>query len=385
MLGLSLLAVLATAEPTITLDRVIAQRRAGPAELRAEVELGDAHRAVHEAASRQREAPVLGLEVGPRRSADLTDADVAVDLEVALLRRGGERQQLLDALSAAASAVRAAARAATSRVVRDAYVDAWAAAERVRLRERDAALVERWLALARQRVEAGADPPFEAEIVAAQLQGARLGLAQARAEALGSWEALRAWAPLPEAPATLAEPPAPASSSPAPVVAKATAGFAAVHARAQLEASLLRLGAARDRSRWSLSSSLGREGDEDVAHVGLALRLPRAGEEQAIAVAIDAEVRAVEREAEVETSGLAARAAAAAALLQELAAPSQGPDFEAILRALEARLAEGKDRPIEALPLRREILIQLEAALDRRIAVYRAAAVLAELTTEVTP
>ncbi len=385
MLALSLLAVLATADPAITLDTVLAQRRAGPAELRAEAELAEARRAVVEAASRQREAPVVAFEAGPRRTAGSTAADVAVDLELALLRRGGERSELVDALSAAEGAVRSAARAATVRTVRDAYVEAWAAGERVLLRERDAAIVERWLALARRRVEAGADPPFEAEIVAAQLQGARLALAQARAEALGSWGALRAWATLPEAPAALAEPSTPASPSPAPVDAGTTAAVAAVRARARLAASLLRLGSARDRSRWRLSSSLAREGDEDVAHLGFALRLPRHGEEQAILGATDAEVRAVDREADLETTAIAARAAAAAALLRELAAAPQAPDLEAIIAALDARLAEGKDRPVEALPLRREVLIQLEEALDRRVAAHRAAAALAELTTEVTP
>jgi hypothetical protein len=385
MLALSLLAVLATADPTITLEGVLAQRRAGPAELRAEAELGEARRAVAEVAARQREAPVVAFEAGPRRTAGSTAADVAVDLELALLRRGGERGELVDALATAEGAVRSAARATTVRTVRDAYVDAWAAAERVRLRERDAALVERWLALARRRVEAGADPPFEAEIVAAQLQGARLALAQARTAALGSWEALRAWATLPEALAALAEPSTPASLGPAALDAGAMAGVVAVRARARLAAGLLRLGAARGLSRWSLSSSLAREGDEDVAHLGFSLRWPRQGEEQAIRSATEAEVRAVEREAEVETTAIAARAAAARALLRELDSAPGGPDLEAILAALEARLAEGKDRPVEALPLRREVLVQLEEALDRRIALHRAAAVLAELTTEVAP
>jgi hypothetical protein len=384
MLALSLVAALTAVEASITLDSVLAQRRAGPAELRAETEIAAARRAAVEASARQREAPVLGVEGGPRRLDGSTEADLAVDLEIALLRRGGERQELGEALAAAESAVRSAARAATSRLVFQTYVDAWAAAERVQLRQRDATLVGRWLALARRRVEAGADPPFEAEIVAAQLQSAELALAQARAEALATWQALSAWAPLPATTGALAEPVAPASRPPA-VEPGPGAAIASVRTRARLEATLLRLGAARDRSRWSLLSSVGREGDEDVTHVGFALRLPRRGEREAIVSATETAVRAIEREAEIETAALAGRAAAAAALLRELADPPEAPDFDAILAALEARLAEGKDRPIAALALRREILSQLEEALARRVATHRAAAELTELTTEVTP
>jgi hypothetical protein len=384
MLALSLVAAFTAAEASITLDSVLAQRRAGPAELRAETELAAARRAAVEASARQRESAVLGLEGGPRQLNGSTEADLAVDLEIALLRRGEERQELGEALAAAESAVRSAARAATNRLVFETYVDAWAAAERVELRQRDATLVARWLALARRRVEAGADPPFEAEIVASQLQGAQLALAQARAEALATWQALSAWAPLPGSAGTLAEPVAPALPSVA-IEPGLGAAIAAVRARARLEATLLRLGAARDRSRWSLLSSVGREGDEEVTHVGFALRLPRPGEREAIVTATETAVRAIEREAEIETAMLAGRATAAAALLRELAGPPEAPDFDAILAALEARLAEGKDRPIAALALRREILTQLEEALARRVAAHRAGAELTELTTEVTP
>src|SRR5687767_13873736 len=97
----SVVAPSATTESAVTLEAILAQRVRGPAELRAEAEIAAARRTLAEVGARQREAPTLAVEAGPRRSDGSVDADLAVDFEVALLRRGDERQALVAALAAA--------------------------------------------------------------------------------------------------------------------------------------------------------------------------------------------------------------------------------------------------------------------------------------------
>jgi hypothetical protein len=389
MFAVSLLVALVAADGPITLESVLAHVRSGPAELRAEVDLAQARRAVAEAALRLREAPIVGVEAGPRWDERSTTVDLSLGVELALLRRGDQRDELERALAASERALRRAALAATRRIVHDAYIDAWAAAERVRLRGRDRDLVERWLDLARRRVEAGAEAAFEADIVKAQLEDSRRALAQARADAVGSWHRLEAWAALTASPNALTEPPR-FLAYPRPAAAPEDgAASEAIRARTRLLVSLAGLGAARDRSRFSVLSSVEREGEENAAHVGFALRWPRRGEHSAIAATVVAEVAALEREAELEMADLRVRWLEASTLLEELGDPAtigeSAAGLETALVALDVRLAEGKDRPVEALAARREILSLLEDALERRVAAHHAAAELIELTTEVMP
>lgn len=85
----------------------------------------------------------------------------------------------------------------------------------------------------------------------------------------------------------------------------------AITSQAVLERALAALAAARARSRWSVLGSLGREGEEEVARVGFGLRLPLAGQGAARDAALAAEVAAKERRAELELARLDARLAGA--------------------------------------------------------------------------
>jgi hypothetical protein len=155
--------------------------------------------------------------------------------------------------------------------------------------------------------------------------------------------------------------------------------------------ALVRLGTAREVSRWSLRSSVAREGDEDVARVGVAWRVPRGrGETEAIDRDTETRIAAIERAAALEIAALAARWDEARTLLDATATAADGaasPSGDvsaAALAALEARWTEGKSRGAEILPLLHQILTAREAAIARAAERARAAITLASLTETAT-
>jgi len=404
-----LAAAAAVAAPALSFDDVAASARPGAAELRAAAELSAVESLLAATRGRLREAPTLGLAAGPRRADGDETIDYGAELELAPLA-GRDDRDALAALAAEARRVLPAAALAESLLdLRLAYADAWAAERREALRREDFETVERWRAVAEARARAGADPPYEADLVTLEAGQARFAWIVARSERTAAWGALRALAELPAEPAPLADPPWAASpdeaaSPPAgdrrpgdegaapglgaePPLGSALRRAAAV--RAALGAGAAALDAAVERSRWTLRSGLEREGEERAARLGVGLRIPRPGETAAARAAVAAEAAAGRREAEVAAGRLAARFAAARALWDGLAAapaePALEPALAAPLVAVERRLAEGASRATEALAVRRQILAAREAALERRAARARAAAELLALTTEVTP
>ena len=125
---------------------------------------------------------------------------------------------------------------------------------------------------------------------------------------------------------------------------------------------------ARGQSRWSLRSELAREGDEEVGRIGFGYRFPRSGERSAAAASIEARLAAIARAAEIDRSALASRFAAARAIVE---GAGTDPATESVSKsrvALQALVSEGKARPSEVLPLRRQLLAAEAAEVERRAA-----------------
>lgn len=371
----------------LTLDRALAAARPGPAELAAQAELARARHLAAVSSGGLADGWSLAISGGPRRADDVSRTDLAAEVEVPLLAGGGARAELLLHLARVEELLPRAARAETREALAMSYAEAWAAQEIESLRAEALAASDAWLAQARSRVEAGAEAPFEADLVAIERQRAATALRAARAARLVAWGALAAAAALPEKPVPLMAPPVSASPD-AGSARRQLASALALHAidtRAALARSALDLQRTRDESRWSLRSTLAREGEEEIAHVGVAYRIPRANERELAQRAAEAERDAVTRDAELARAGLFSRLESA---LVEAGGEPADLAVEAIIRtrhALTARLLEGKSRPSEVLPLRLQLLAAEEAAIERHVALARAAATLERLLTEVQP
>ena len=138
-------------------------------------------------------------------------------------------------------------------------------------------------------------------------------------------------------------------------------------------------------SRWSLRGSYAREGLERITKVGFAYRFPRPGEGQAIRREAEANLQATTRELEVALLELDARFQSAVTRLQSAAAPTPFTAFDTALKAVSLRLSEGKERPSEALPIRRQLLEAQVASLRRLTAAHLLSAELQALTEGVNP
>jgi len=151
----------------------------------------------------------------------------------------------------------------------------------------------------------------------------------------------------------------------------------------ELEEGALGLREAQSPNRWSLRGSHSQEGDEKVTRFGLAVRLPRPGEQAAIQRATEAQVRAIRGAAREALAELDARGQGAALRLQKSGAVPIIPDFTQAIAAVGLRLQEGRERPSEALPIRRQLLEAQMASLRRIHAQHQLAAELQALLPEV--
>jgi hypothetical protein len=387
------------AAPALSFDLVARQAPAGEPELAAAAELAAAESLLAGTGGRLREPVTLGLAAGPRRAENGDGTyDLTAELELPLLAGGAARDQLAAAVAEARRVLPAAARAETLLDLRLAWADAWLAEHLEALRRDDLDTVERWLGGVRERVAAGADPPYEADLVALEAEAARFALLEAAAGRRAAWGALAALAALaatPGEPVPLADPDWRPEAGALDDRAGTPAGalLRAAVLRAALDAAADGLTLDRERSRWDLRTSVEREGKERSAHLGVALGLPRPGEVAAARAARTARADAGRRRAEIAAGRLAARFDAARALWRGLeeapgreAAETPGePGWRRPLAAIERRLAEGASRPTEALLVRRQLLAAREAALRRHAVRARAAAELIALTEEVTP
>lgn len=375
--------VLAAQAPPLTFDDILQRARTSPEQLRTEALLAGRERQLRESGGFLREGPTVGISAGPRTSpfADRS-TDRSVDVDLPLFLAPGVRRGLEAALGKADPILREAARIEARFRLRQAYLDAWLAGRVLALREADLGTVQAWLKAARARLEAGADPAFQVSLVEGEALKAQLDLDEARRSRYQAWSSLRVIAAVQDDPVPLAEP----GAAVLPPVESQQARYEAspirraLQARLELEEGSLRQQEALATSRWSLRGSSSREGEDRITRLGFAYRFPRPAETQAICRETEASLAATRRELEAARADLDGRFQTALARLQANVAPQPFQAFDTALRAVGLRLSEGKERPSEALPIRRQLLEAQIASLRRLHAAHLLAAELHALT-----
>ncbi|NWJ41365.1 MAG: TolC family protein [Geothrix sp.] len=374
--------------PPLSYDDILTRARTSPGQDRIEALLAERHRALGGTRGFLREGPSLGLSAGPRtRTAGPSTTDQSVDLDLPLFLSPGIRRRLEASLGQADPALRGASRIEARFHLRQAYLEAWLAERLLHLREADLATVRTWLKAAQARLEAGADAGFQVSLVEGEALRAEADLDEARRQRLNAWVGLRTAAEVPGTPVPLMDPGDPLTLSTDGLQARFEASTLrkAIQSRLDLEEQALRHQEALATSRWSLRGSYAREGEERIGKVGLAYRFSRPGESQALRRETEATLQATRRELEVALLELDARFQSALTRLQVAppALPFKG--FDLSLHAISLRLSEGRERPSEALPIRR-LLLEAQAASYRRLqAAHLLSAELQALTAEVNP
>lgn len=360
----------------LTFADALSRRRPHREELELERFLAEAQRAAAGGGTRSAEGPTTSVAAGPRDAPEGREADIALEVELPLLAARGERQALAQVLPEDAAAMLASARALADAELADAFVAAWLAQAVAALRAEDVAAVETWLAAATRRAEAGADPPFEPTLVAGERDRALVEQIEARREVELAWGELQALSDVPPRPAAIDLAGLPgterAAGTPAPVAA--TNVRAGIEARRRVSVALARASAASASSRWGVAGVVAREGDERLAHVGVAYRLPLRGERSAIAAEQAAAEAQASRDGELRLTEIEARLAAATSTLASATPMLDAAELDRAQSALVVRVEEGKERPSEVLPLRRQLLEARVAALRARAARLAAAA-----------
>lgn len=383
-----LLAVPAVAQAPLTFQVIQSKARPAPEQWQAEALLAAHRLQSQEGQAFLREGPTLALLAGPRRTpGSSTGTDKSFEVDLPLFLSPGRRSALQSGLGKAHPLIVEAARREGLFRLKRAYLDAWMASRIVLLREADLGTVDRWLEAARLRVEAGADPAFQVSLVEGELLKAHQELDEAKAQESHSWSALAALADLPAAPVPLADP--------GPVPLHATVELErrsqegpirkALLAQADLETQSLRLKEALALSRWSVRGNFAQEGDDKVTRLGVAMRVPRPGESASIRRNTEAQVQAIQGEARLALADLDARTAGAIQRVKRSFPTPVIPDFAGALEAIGLRLREGRERPSEALPIRRQLLESQMASLRHIHSQHLLAAELQTLLSEVNP
>ena len=354
----------------LTFSDAVAQRRPHPEEIELERLLAEGQRAAAGGRALGAEGPTASVEAGPRDVPEGREADLAVGIELPLLAARSERQALAEMLPDAAGSMRAGARAVADAELADAFIAAWLAQAIAELRQQDLAAVDSWLGAARRRAEAGADPPYEPTLVAGERDRAIVELIEARREVELAWGELKALSDVPLRPEPLDLAGVPGVARPEATSSPAAAANvrAGIESRRRLAVALARALAASSSSRWGLAGTVAREGDERLAHLGVAYRLPLRGERSAIAAEQTAAEAQALRDSELRLTALDARVAAAEATLASAGPMLDSADLDRAQAALAVRVEEGKERPSEVLPLRRQLLEARVAALRARAA-----------------
>jgi cobalt-zinc-cadmium efflux system outer membrane protein len=383
-----LIALQAAAQPPLAYAQIRSLARPAQDQARAELRLAQGRLRLQETRGALREAPTLYVTAGPRRTPGAAaGTDRSVELDAPLFLAPGARSALETALGSANPLLCEAARREDDLRLRTAYLDAWFAARALSLREADLATVERWLQAARARFEAGADPAFQVTLVEGERLKALQELDAAGARQARAWGALAALAEVPAAPVPLADPAPTPPLSPEDLPRRLAASplRQALLAQAALEERTLRLQEAVALSRWSLRGGFSREGQDSIARLGIAVRLPRPGEAGAIRRETGARMDSLRLETAQALADLEARVLSATARLQRAGPEAPGPDFPRAIEAVGLRLLEGRERPSEALPIRRQLLEAGLASLERAHARQTLVAELQALLPEVTP
>lgn len=369
--------------PPLTYDQLLQRAKPSPAQLELDTLLAEHRRDLSGTAGFLREGPTVGASAGPRRTDAGRSSDQGVEVDLPLFLDRSARRAFSGALGSAEPLLRAAVGVDARLALRRAYLDAWLEQQAHALQEEDVATVRGWLKAAQARLEAGADPAYQVSLVEGELMRAQLALAETQAREAAAWGALRLLADLPATPAPLSTPDSAELPAPEGLEARFRAGTLAraLPGRLELEQRALAHRAAADQSRWSLRGGFAKEGDEArIAKLGLAYRFRRPGEAQAAARSLEAARAQVRRTLEQAEGELEARFRTA--LVQQEASraiPAMG-DPKGALDAITLRLEAGRERPSEALPIRRQLLEVRQADLRRRHAQALLAAELEALT-----
>lgn len=374
--------------PPLTYDDLRAKARTSPEQYRTEALLAANRRALSGTRGFLREGPSLSVAAGPRTNPVApTSTDQTMELDLPLFLSRGTRRRLEEALGKADPVLREAARIEARFQLRKAYLDAWLAARALRVREADLETVQAWQAAARARVAAGADPAFQASLVEGEILRAQLDLDEARKEQALAWSRLRILADVPEGPVPLADPDGPRMPTLEGLEPRfeRSALRVALQDRLELETRALRQQEALSTSRWSLRGSYGKENEDRITKVGVAYRFTRPGEGQAIRQEAEANVQVARREIGIALADLEARFQAAMARARNQAPLRPFTEFDRAIRAIGLRLSEGKERPSEALPIRRQLLEAQISSLRRIENAHLLTAELQALTDGVNP
>jgi outer membrane protein TolC len=383
--GLALCVQALATPPPLTFDDLRALAKPDPHLVRAEADLAARSRLLAATGGVLREGPTVVAEAGRRSSPFQASTDKVAQVEAPLLLAPGLRKEAVLNLEKSGASTLALARAEGRLRLRSAYLEAWEGQAQLRLRQDQLGLLRSWREVARARVESGSDPAYQGDLVQGELlrQQTELGMAQRRAAE--SWAALRNLAELPPDPRELADPGPAALPDPAHLSAAFQAGLLrrALQEQQRLDRSSFELQQALRGSRLSLRGSYSAEGDERVTRFGIALRLPRSGELQALGRERETGKAALRVEAEATERNLVSRFQVALERLKSFGEESGPTDFAASLAAVDLRLKEGKERPSDALALRRQLLEARFSALQRRREAHALAAEIEHLCTGV--
>lgn len=373
----------AQASAPLSYDVILQRARTNPEQLRTEALLAGRERQLRSSSGLLREGPSIGFSAGPRTSSlTPTTTDQTLELDLPLFLSMSTQRRLEAALSKADPALRESARIEARFRLRQAYLDAWLTERLLELREADLGTVQTWLKAAKARLEAGADPAFQVSLVEGETLKAQLDLDEARRSRLQAWANLRTVSAVPPAPVPLADPGDPIllSAQDLPARFERSSLRRAIEARLELEEQTLRQQEALSTSRWSLRGSTSREGEERITKLGFAYRFPRPSETRAIHREAEANLSATKQELEVARVELDARFQSALTRFQSTSSPIPFTAFGTALKAVGMRLSEGKERPSEALPIRRQLLEAQIASLRRLQAAHLLTAELQALT-----
>jgi outer membrane protein TolC len=353
--------------PPLTYEALLSRATSDPTQLRLEADLAARQRQLAATGGLLREAPTLTAEAGRRSGPGTSSTDKVAQVDAPLLLAPTLRAGARDSLDRAEGSLLALARAEARHRLRLAYLDAWLAEAQLRLRSSQLDLTETWVKVAQARVESGSDPAYQADLVRGDLLRLRSDLGEAQRRAAEAWGALRALTDLPAEPLPLADPGAPALPGPEGLSEAFQRSLMrrALADRTAADRTAFDLQQALKGSRWSLRGSHASEGDERITRLGVAFRLPRPGELSAQKREASAGRGALAREGEAAAYQLESRFQTALTRLRTFGDVLPPRRFDAALLAVDLRLREGKERPSDALLLRRQLLEADSASLQR--------------------
>lgn len=351
----------------LTWEALLARAVPDPVQLRLEADLAARQRQLAATGGLLREAPTLTAEAGRRSGPGTSSTDKVAQVDAPLLLAPALRAGTRDSLDRAEGSLLALARAEARHRLRLAYLEAWLAGAQLRLRSSQLELTETWVKVAQARVDSGSDPAYQADLVRGDLLRLRTDLGEAQRRASETWGALRALADLPAEPQPLADPGVPVLPREEGLDAAFQRSLArrAQADRSAADRAAFDLQQALKGSRWSLRGSHASEGEERITRLGVAFRLPRPGELGAQRRETAAGRGALAREAEAGAFQLESRFQTALLRLRTFGEVLPPRGFDAALKAVDLRLQEGKERPSDALLLRRQLLEADSASLQR--------------------